>query len=113
VTRRARAGDGRAAPAADGTRVQLTLLGRAYCHLCDDMAAALAPLAAAHGVRVDVVDVDADPALDAAYGERVPVLFLGPPRDGAELCHFHLDAARVRAALAAGATGPARRPETC
>jgi thiol-disulfide isomerase/thioredoxin len=113
VTRQARAGDGGAAPEAGGTPVQLTLLGRSYCHLCDDMAAALAPLAAAHGARVAVVDVDADPVLEAAYGERVPVLFLGPPGDGAELCHFRLDAARVGAALAAGASEPARRPETC
>jgi hypothetical protein len=90
--------------------VRLTLLSRAYCHLCDEMAAALAPLAAAHGAAVAVVDVDADPALDAAFGDLVPVLFLGTPGDGRELCHFRLDAARVTAALAFAA---AQRPETC
>ena len=70
----------------------LTLYSRTYCHLCDDMAAALAPLASAHGFTVEVVDVDASPALEARYGERVPVLV----HDGAELCHYFLDAARVR-----------------
>jgi hypothetical protein len=90
--------------------MELTLLGRGYCHLCDEMAAALAPIAAAGGATVTVVDVDADPALEAAYGERVPVLLLGPPGTGIELCHFRLDAARVRAALAAAAeTGAGAR----
>ena len=113
--RRARAdgggpGGGRAAA---GGAVQLTLLSRAYCHLCDEMAAALAPLAAAHGASVAVVDVDADPALEAAYGVRVPTLFLGPPGAGVELCHFRLDASRVRTALETASAAPARRPEIC
>jgi thiol-disulfide isomerase/thioredoxin len=80
---------------------QLTLLSRAYCHLCDEMAAALAPLAARFGAAVTVVDVDADPALEARYGELVPVLLLGDPADGAKLCHYRLDAAAVTRALAA------------
>jgi hypothetical protein len=93
--------------------IRLTLLVRVYCHLCDDMAAALAPIAAAHGAGVTVVDVDLDPALETAYGERVPVLFLGEPGSGRELCHYHLDAAGVSAALTRGAARPARRPEIC
>lgn len=74
----------------------LTLYGRAWCHLCDDMRAALAPLLAEFGATVEVVDVDTDPMLEARYNEQVPVLVC----DGVELCHYHLDAARVRAALA-------------
>ena len=49
--------------------------------------------------RVEV-DVDGEPALEAAYGERVPVLLLGAPSEGIELCHFRLDADKVEAALA-------------
>jgi len=79
---------------------RLTLLARAYCHLCDDMRDALAPVAAESGIEVRYVDIDADPALVARYDERVPVLVL----DGVELCHYHLDAPRVRAALNARAT---------
>ncbi|MEW9580881.1 glutaredoxin family protein [Paraburkholderia sp. DGU8] len=75
----------------------LTLFGRAWCHLCEDMLAALAPLLAEFGAQVDVVDIDADPVLEARYNELVPVLVC----DGVELCHYHLDLARVRAALAA------------
>ena len=77
---------------------ELTLLVRAYCHLCDDMRAALAPLAAAAGARVTEIDVDSVPALEERFGERVPVLLLGGI-DGDELCHFHLDATRVTKAL--------------
>jgi thiol-disulfide isomerase/thioredoxin len=84
----------RPAEAATSSRI-LTLFGRTYCHLCDDMAAALAPLAAAHACTIEVVDVDASPELEARYGERVPVLV----HDGVELCHYFLDAERVRARL--------------
>jgi thiol-disulfide isomerase/thioredoxin len=73
----------------------LTLYGRGWCHLCDEMRAALAPLAAEFGVAVDYLDIDADPVLVARYDEDVPVLLL----DGVELCRHRLDPARVRAAL--------------
>lgn len=76
--------------------VALTLYSRSYCHLCDDMAAALEPLRHELGFGIERVDVDRDPALEARYGERVPVLAHGD----AELCHYFLDAARVRAYLA-------------
>jgi hypothetical protein len=79
--------------------VTLTLLIRAYCHLCDDMRAALAPLLAGRSITVVELDVDADASLEARYGELVPVLILGDPDGGTELCHYHLDAEAVRAAL--------------
>lgn len=74
---------------------RLTLVSRSYCHLCHEMELALLPLAAEFGVAVDVVDVDADPGLEALYGELVPVLL----HRGSELCHYFLDAAKVRACL--------------
>jgi hypothetical protein len=78
----------------------LTLLSCAYCHLCDDMRAALAPLLAGRAVTLIELDVDADAALEARYGDLVPVLLLGDAASGTELCHYRLDAAAVRAALA-------------
>ena len=63
------------------------------------MRAALAPLASAAGALVTEIDVDADPALEKRFGELVPVLLQGGA-DGIELCHYHLDAERVHAALA-------------
>jgi glutaredoxin len=74
----------------------LTLYGRAWCHLCDDMRAALAPLLAEFGAQLDVIDIDSDPELEARYNDWVPVLV----HENVELCHYHLDDARVRSALA-------------
>jgi len=73
--------------------VTLTLLVRAYCHLCDEMREVVAPLGAAAGCSVREIDVEADTALEARWGERVPVLLAGD----LELCHYRID----RAALAA------------
>lgn len=74
---------------------KLTLISRGYCHLCHDMELALAPLAAEFGVDVEILDVDADPALEALYNELVPVLL----HEGNELCHYFLDTSKVRDCL--------------
>jgi hypothetical protein len=76
--------------------LRLTLLGRACCHLCDEMRETLAPLAAAAGCAVDEIDVDADPALEARWGALVPVLLAGER----ELCHYRLDHTAVAAYFA-------------
>jgi len=76
--------------------VRLTLLTRAYCHLCDEMRAEVEPLAAAAAVPVDEIDVDGDPALEARWGDRVPVLLAGER----ELFHYCVDRAVLRAYLA-------------
>jgi hypothetical protein len=77
----------------------LTLLVRAYCHLCDDMRDALARLTAGRDVTVVEIDVDAHPDLEARYGDLVPVLLLGDAQGGRELCHYRLDANAVRSVL--------------
>ena len=84
----------------------LTLISRRYCHLCHEMEAALLPLANEFGVVVDIVDVDADPVLEARYSEQVPVLL----HQGVELCHYRLDVDKVRAglSLSLSALEPAR-----
>ena len=76
--------------------IELTLLGRSYCHLCHEMEVALAPLADEFGASVTVVDVDADPRLQARYDELVPVLLHGE----SEICHYFLDGAKTREYLA-------------
>jgi hypothetical protein len=77
----------------------LTLLSRAYCHLCDEMRDAVHPVAEAAGAAIVEVDVDAFPDLEAAYGDRVPVLMLGPPADGHVLCQYRYDPGPVETAL--------------
>ena len=79
--------------------VAFTLYSRTYCHLCDDMLAAL--LALQTGTlrfSVDVIDVDAVPALVERFDELVPVLY--GRLDQPELCHYFLDEAAVRGYLA-------------
>jgi Glutaredoxin-like domain (DUF836) len=49
------------------------------------------------GIAFEEVDVDADPALEERYGEYVPVL---ARLDGTEICHYFLDDAALRMALA-------------
>jgi thiol-disulfide isomerase/thioredoxin len=76
---------------------RFTLYGRPWCHLCEEMLAALHPIAAEFGASVDVVDIDGDPALVARYDELVPVLVC----DGVELARYRLDAGRLRTVLTA------------
>ncbi len=77
--------------------VLLTLYGRAWCHLCDDMLAALQPVLAGFDAQVVVIDIDADPLLAARYDDLVPVLVCGE----VELCRYRFDEPAVRAALLA------------
>jgi thiol-disulfide isomerase/thioredoxin len=76
-----------------------TLYSRTWCHLCDDMLQALRALAG-ETVSIEVLDVDADPALVEQYDELVPVL-VGhrPGQPPVQLCHYHLDEAAVRGFL--------------
>jgi hypothetical protein len=79
---------------------RLRLYSRNYCHLCHDMLAALEALRGVPGTppfEIDVLDVDADPALEAKYDELVPVL---ADAEGRELCHYFLDAPKVLGYLA-------------
>lgn len=71
---------------------RLQLLTRAGCHLCQTAAETLDRIGAEAGLVPVAVDVDADPALQAEYGDRVPVVLL----DGREHCYFTVDVVRLR-----------------
>jgi glutaredoxin len=71
---------------------RLQLLTRVGCHLCADAAATLEPIAAEAGLVPVAVDVDADPDLQAEFGDRVPVVLL----DGREHSYFTVDVPRLR-----------------
>ncbi len=60
------------------------------------MVAALTALQPQHGFSMDVVDVDADPELEARYDLLVPVLTV----NGNEICHYFLDREKLAATLA-------------
>lgn len=78
--------------------LELTLYIRTYCHLCEEMRAAVEPWRARLGLRLVEVDVDADPELEARLGEKVPVLMAG----GEEICHYFFDEDAFRQCLQIG-----------
>jgi hypothetical protein len=75
---------------------QVTLLGRAGCHLCEVARGEIERVCGELGTPWRELDVDADPALRAEYGDRVPVTLV----DGAEHDYFEVSERRLRAALA-------------
>jgi thiol-disulfide isomerase/thioredoxin len=72
-------------------RPRLILLGRSWCHLCDDLRAELLALPQAPAFDLDVVDVDEFPHLEQRYGNDVPVLLAGSQ----EICRHRLNRAAV------------------
>ena len=74
---------------------ELVLYSRAYCHLCHEMEALVRGLLPEFGLTLRVVDVDADPELEARYNELVPVL----ERAGRELARWRADAQELRGKL--------------
>lgn len=72
--------------------VRLTLVSRAYCHLCHEMASDVQAIADEYECDIEVADVDVDPELLRLYDERVPVLL----HQGEVLSQYFLDIAKVR-----------------
>jgi glutaredoxin len=56
--------------------IQLTLLSRPGCHLCDEMRREVDALLGDRPHEWDVVDVDSDADLARRYGDSIPVLFV-------------------------------------
>ena len=75
------------------------LYSRSYCHLCDDLLAALRKLVG-EDLSVNVIDIDLHSELVQRYDELVPVLI--GCRDGQpeqQLCHYFLDENAVKGFL--------------
>lgn len=75
---------------------RVRVLSRVGCHLCDDLLVLVDDVCGRLGETYETLDVDADPALLARYGDLVPVVFV----DGAEFATWRIDAADLGAALA-------------
>ena len=73
----------------------LSMLVRSYCHLCEDMLAALEAGFPEQRQLVELVDVDQHSELESRFGDLVPVLLL----DGVEVCHYHFDGQALAARL--------------
>lgn len=74
------------------TKPKLTLIGRSYCHLCDEMRDELLTCGGWPPFELCIIDIDADERLLRLYDELVPVLLTN---EGDELCHYHLDSKAV------------------
>lgn len=77
--------------------VEVELLSREGCHLCEDVLAELGRLAAEAPLTVRLVDIDADAELRRRYTLRIPVVRVA----GRDLCEGRITPAQLRAALAA------------
>ncbi len=73
----------------------LTLYIRQDCHLCEEMRAELEPWRSRLNFDLQVIDIAADPALIARYGDKVPVLAHGER----EICHYFLDESTLQNCL--------------
>ena len=56
--------------------IQLTLLSRPGCHLCDEMRREVDAMLGDRPHEWTVVDVDSDADLARRYGDEIPVLFV-------------------------------------
>jgi len=74
---------------------KLTVLSREYCHLCEELLAGLKRFQSRYDFDIEVVDVDRNPGLEEAWGDKVPVVLDGE----IEVCRYHLDPAAVEARL--------------
>ena len=75
---------------------RLTVLSRAYCHLCEELLTGLRRFQQRYDFAIEVVDVDRHPELEERWGDKVPVVLDGH----IEVCRYHLDPDAVDARLA-------------
>lgn len=88
--------------------IEITLIGKPGCHLCDDariaLSAVIASFEAAHpGIAVSIAEKNIleDAALALKHSEEIPVVLI----DGKMHSYWHVDAARLTAALEERANG--------
>ncbi|XVH30252.1 glutaredoxin family protein [Haloferacaceae archaeon DSL9] len=77
--------------------VPITVYSRERCHLCEEAIETIERVSdeTAVPVEIDEVDVDGEPALREAYGERVPYVLI----DGRPAFKYRVDEAALRARL--------------
>jgi hypothetical protein len=76
--------------------VLLTLYGREYCDLCQQMRTELRLLAPDLGLDIVWFDIDDDDATEAKYNDMVPVL---TGLNDEVICFYHLDRRKLDAYL--------------
>ena len=79
------------------TDIQLTLIGKPGCHLCDDAQAVIDSVLAEFNEPIPLVkkNILDDEALFARYSEEIPVLLINDKVHN----YWHIDPVRLREAL--------------
>ena len=75
---------------------QLTLYGKPGCHLCEEARAVVLDVRTRHPFELEEVDITRDPALEAVYRERIPVIAI----DGQEALELVIEATELERCLA-------------
>ena len=78
-------------------KIELTLIGKPGCHLCDDAEAVVVEVLSEFGDAVSLTkqNILDDDALFARYSEEIPVLLI----DGKVHNYWRIDPERLRSAL--------------
>jgi glutaredoxin len=75
---------------------QLTLYGKPGCHLCEEAREVVLTVRERHPFELEEIDITRDPALEALYRERIPVVVI----DGEEALELVIEATELERCLA-------------
>jgi glutaredoxin len=75
---------------------RLTLYGKPGCHLCEEAHSVVVQVRHRHPFDLEEVDITRDPALEALYRERIPVIAI----DGQEALELVIEATELERCLA-------------
>jgi thiol-disulfide isomerase/thioredoxin len=64
-----------------------SIYSRPECHLCDEMIENLEKWQKRFNFKIEIFNIDEDPALTERFAARIPLLAV----DDAEICEYHLD----------------------
>ena len=75
---------------------RLTLYGKPGCHLCEEAREVVESVRARQPFELEEVDITRDPALEAVYRERIPVIAI----DGEEVLELVIESTELERCLA-------------
>lgn len=79
---------------------RVTIYSRPGCHLCDEMKAVVARVAATASLTLEEIDISGDARLEELYGLEIPVLMV----DGTKAAKYRVTEKELRKILAARAS---------
>jgi len=74
----------------------VTLYGKPGCHLCEEAREVVNRVRQQHSFELEEVDITLDPALEAQYRERIPVVAI----DGQEALELVIEASELERCIA-------------